>query len=108
MFMRIKIKLLNKEKIINVDSSNNNSISIPSNKNSLNISLENIWNYNKLKKMSSKDLFTNTISKNSLNKISRNRNKNITLCISEKLLKEINGEELKDIIFKFYKKIFFR
>ena len=106
MFMRIKIKLLNKEKIINLDSNSNNLISIPSNKNSLNISLENIWNYNKLKKMSSKDLFTNTISKNSLNKISRNRSKNITLCISEKLLEEINGEELKDIIFKFYKKFF--
>ena len=32
--------------------------------------------------------------------------KNITLCISEKLLQEINGDELKDVIIKFYKKCF--
>ena len=56
-----------------------------------------------------KDLYTNKFNNASLNSgnpLSRNRYKNITLCISEKILMNINGEELKDVLLKFFQKCF--
>ena len=43
---------------------------------------------------------------NSSNNINRNKNKNITLCVSEKTTANINGEELKDVLVKFFQKCF--
>ena len=111
---RINIRLYNKE---NNNSHNNtlinNLASVPSgtNKqiNNLNISvdyLSNIYYSKKLNK--NKDIYTNkfSISKNSLNYSTKNKYKNITLCLSEKLLENINGNELKDFLIKCYKKCF--
>ena len=119
MFARINIKLYNEEKKANIDSNNNNNnsndniLSFPSNKinqtNNLNISLENIWNTGNFKKLlKNKDMVTNkmSITKSSLNISQKNKYKNINLCISERVLQEINGNELKDIIIKFFKKSF--
>ena len=36
----------------------------------------------------------------------RNLNKIITLCLSEKVLKKVNGLELKDVIIKYFQKYF--
>ena len=36
----------------------------------------------------------------------KNRNKIITLCLSEKILEEVNGLELKDVIIKYFQKFF--
>ena len=38
--------------------------------------------------------------------MSRNKNKNITLCVSEKTTTNINGEELKDVLIKLFQKCF--
>ena len=38
--------------------------------------------------------------------LKRNTNKIITLCLGEKILKKISGEELKDVIIKFFQKFF--
>ena len=117
MFARINVRLVNKEKNLNKDSrsnsNTNNMVSIPSASNTqvnnISISYENM-NQSNLKKMNrNKEMYTNkySISVSSLNHFSRNRYKNITLCISEKLLQEINGDELKDVIIKFFKKCFY-
>ena len=117
MFARINVRLANKEKNLNKDSRSNNNtnnmVSIPSatntQVNNISISYENM-NQSNLKKMNrNKEMYTNkySISVSSLNHFSRNRYKNITLCISEKLLQEINGDELKDVIIKFFKKCFY-
>jgi hypothetical protein len=117
MFARINVRLVNKEKNLNKDSRSNNNtnnmVSIPSatntQVNNISISYENM-NQSNLKKMNrNKEMYTNkySISVSSLNHFSRNRYKNITLCISEKLLQEINGDELKDVIIKFFKKCFY-
>ena len=77
--------------------------------NSLSFSNENIGITGKLKKYSrNKEFITNkmSISINSLNNLSRNKYKNIILCISEKILEEINGKELKYVLMKFFKKYF--
>ena len=115
-FSRINIKLLNKEKI-NEDNSiysinnttNKNLTSDPSNSqvNSSNI----IRNYSgNIKKLTDKkDYLTNklnTASVTSPNVVNRNKYKNITLCISEKVIMNINGEELKDVIIKYFQKCF--
>ena len=114
---RISVRLVNKERSSNKDSrsntNNNNLISNPSatntQVNNVNISLDNYGNTSNLKKLNrSKEIYTNnySISVCSLNNIKKNRYKNITLCISEKLLQEINGDELKDVLIKYYKKCF--
>ena len=117
MFTRINVRLLNKEKIGNKDSknnsTNNNYSSLPSMSNNqinnLSVSIDNFGNASNLKKLNrNKDMFTNkfSISINSLTHLAKTQYKNITLCISEKLLQEINGDELKDVIIKFFKKCF--
>ena len=112
---RINIKLNNN---LNIDKNNkyinnnkmNSIISIPSIKNNqVTIpieSLRNIHNSNKLNK--NKYILTNNFSTslNSLNHSTKNQYKNITLCISEKLLQNINEEEFKFFIIKCYKKYF--
>ena len=116
MFARINVRLLNKEKNAYKDSrssgNTNNLVSNPSatntQVNNISISYENM-NQSNLKKVNkNKEMYTNkySISVSSLNHFSRNRYKNITLCISEKLIQEINGDELKDVIIKFFKKCF--
>ena len=119
MFNRINVRLLyTKEKITNKDFSGysytNNKVSIPSLTNTqvttMNVSLDNLGNNtNNLKRLTrNKEMITNkfSLSISSLNNYTRNHFKNITLCVSEKLLVEINGEELKDVIIKFFKKCF--
>ena len=119
MFNRINVRLLyTKEKITNKDFSGysytNNKVSIPSLTNTqvttMNVSLDNLGNNtNNLKRLTrNKEMITNkfSLSISSLNNYTRNHFKNITLCVSEKLLVEINGEELKDVIIKFLKKCF--
>ena len=122
MLSRIYIRLFNNEKNIYLDSLNNNSnninfASIPlevnTYVNNVNISFNNIYienNLKNLKRNKDKDMFSNKLSLSlsgiSLLNLTKNRNKNISLCISEKLIQEINGEELKDIIMKFFKKCF--
>jgi hypothetical protein len=117
MFTRINVRLLNKEKIGNKDSknnsTNNNYSSLPSMSNNqinnLSVSIDNFGNASNLQKLNrNKDMFTNkfSISINSLTHLAKTQYKNITLCISEKLLQEINGDELKDVIIKFFKKCF--
>ena len=119
MFARINIRLVNKEKNSNKDSkSNTNSNNLAliqsttnTQVNNISVSIENLGNASNLKKMNrSKEMFTNkySVSLSSFNHLTRNRYKNIILCISEKLLQEINGAELKDVLIKFYKKCFFK
>ena len=43
---------------------------------------------------------------NSFHTKNKNINKIITLCVSEKVLKKINGPELKDVIIKYFQKFF--
>ena len=43
---------------------------------------------------------------NSFHTKNKNANKIITLCVSEKVLKKINGPELKDVIIKYFQKYF--
>ena len=77
--------------------------------NNVSIAFENLGNTSNVKKMNrSKEIYTNkySVSLSSFNHLTRNRYKNITLCLSEKLLQEINGDELKDVIIKYYKKCF--
>ena len=118
-YARINIKMLNKEKIVNnevriITTNNNttvntynpsiantqvNSLSIPDNHGSINLK----------KLLVRKDLNTNkinTASVSSSNPFARNRYKNITICISEKIIMNINGEELKDVLIKFLQKCF--
>ena len=111
MFMRISVRLSFKEKRVNTEQRNNNNLisisSMSNNKvNTIGISLENILN-NKLKTSRNKDMSTNKISV-SINSLyySRTKYKNISLCISEKYIQEIYGNELKDVIIKFFKKSF--
>ena len=116
MFSRINIRIINKDKNINKDtrsnSNTNNLLSLPSGNTQLNnisISMENIGNTSNLKRINkNREMFTNkySISLSSINHFAKNHYKNITLCISEKLLQEINGDELKDVIIKFFKKCF--
>ena len=107
-YNRINIRLLYSEKNKNDDSrtlsnnSSNNAISNPSATKSQIASI--------LKRSTNKkDFLTNklnTVSMNSSININRNRYKNITLCMSEKIIMKINGEELKDVLIKFFKKCF--
>ena len=117
MFARINIRLANKEKNSNKDSrsntNTNNLVLIQSTTNTqvnnVSIAFENLGNTSNVKKMNrSKEIYTNkySVSLSSFNHLTRNRYKNITLCLSEKLLQEINGDELKDVIIKYYKKCF--
>ena len=52
-----------------------------------------------------REMATGKISTSIYNK-SRNLNKMITLCLSEKVLKNVNGLELKDVIIKYFQKYF--
>ena len=118
MFSRINVRLLfSKEKISNIDSSRNsninNKISNPSinniQVNTLNVSIDNKGNPNNLKRLTrNKEIAAGgfSASLSSLTNNTKNHFKNITLCVSEKLLVDINGEELKDVIIKFFKKCF--
>ena len=111
-FSRINIRLLNNEKI-NEDSSsinnrNNNLSSVSNNQiNNLNI-IDN--NPNNLKKFIDKKDYIrnklNTASITSPNASNKNKYKNITLCVNEKVIMNINGEELKDVIIKYFQKCF--
>ena len=120
LFTRINVKIFNKEKLLNNNSrndntnSNNNISSIPS---VMNIqgnnwlpSFDNLMNSSNFKKFNknNKDMYTNkfSVSVNSFSHFPKNQYKNITLCISEKLLEEINGIELEYVLFKFFKKSF--
>ena len=91
MFARINARIYNKEKPEYINLRKNSSLNI---------------NIKKLSK--NKETITNkySLSINSLNHSLKNRYKIITLCISEKVLGEINGDELKDVLIKFYKKCF--
>ena len=119
MFARINIRLINKEKIVNKDlryNTNNNTTnnytsnpSVPNTQvNSLNMS-DNYFSNNLKKINNKKDLYTNKINSASSNSASlflRNKYKNITICVSEKVITNINGEELKDVLIKFSQKCF--
>jgi len=68
---------------------------------------------NKTESKTDKSMFSSTFKKEiGTGKIStlytknKNFNKIITLCLSEKVLKNVNGLELKDIIIKFFQKYF--
>jgi hypothetical protein len=52
-----------------------------------------------------REMATGKISSSIYNK-NRNLNKIITLCLSEKVLKNVNGLELKDVIIKYFQKYF--
>ena len=117
MYSRINGKLFYKEKKINNDSKSNSNIfvSFPSTTNSqmnnLNFSFDNIGNSSNIKKLiKNKDISTNkmTVSISSLNYLSKNKNryKNITFCISERLIQNIDEDEFKDVIIKYFKKCF--
>ena len=91
MFERINVRINNKEKQEYIYPRKNSNL------------------YSNIKKLTkSKETMTNkySISINSLNNSVKNRYKIITLCISEKILEEINGDKLKDVLVKFYKKFF--
>ena len=111
---RINARLYNKEKLGNINSrKNSNLTSILSTTNShinnLSFSIENFGINSNLKKLTkNKEMMTNkySVSINSLNHTLKNSYKIITLCISEKVIAEINGDELKDVMLKFYKKCF--
>ena len=119
MFARINIRLINKEKVVNKDlryNTNNNTTnnytsnpSVPNTQvNSLNMS-DNYFSNNLKKINNKKDLYTNKINSASSNSASlflRNKYKNITICVSEKVITNINGEELKDVLIKFSQKCF--
>jgi hypothetical protein len=119
MFARINIRLINKEKVVNKDlryntnnNTTNNYTSNPSVPNTQvnSISMSDNYFTNNLKRINNKkDLFTNKINSASSNSASlflRNKYKNITLCVSEKVITNINGEELKDVLIKFSQKCF--
>ena len=114
MLRRINVRLYNKEKNINLKNNSimNNKISVETNtqSNNLNISMgyyNSIHNSKTLNK--NKEMITNKISMplSKLNNLVKNEYKNITLCISEKLLQDVNGGVLKDFLIKCYKKCFY-
>ena len=117
-FSRINIRLLNKEKKnedLRNTTNNNTSTNLASNPsisyiqvNSLNVP-DNIYANNLRKLNNKKDYLTsklNTTSVASSILFNKNKYKNITLCISEKIIMNINGEELKDVIIKLFQKCF--
>ena len=117
MFSRISIRIFNYDKKINSDSLSNikniNFASIHSEAytyvNNANISFNNVNIKNNSKNLKiNKDMYTSrlSLSISSLYNLSKNRHKNISLCISEKLIQGINRDELKDVIIKFFKKCF--
>ena len=117
MLLRISIRLFNYDKNINSDSlnirNNINFISFSTEAityvNSINISSNNMYNRSNFKNLSkNKDNFSNKLSLSikSSSHLSKSRHKNISLCISEKLINEINGDELKDVLIKYLKKCF--
>ena len=110
-FARINVRLYNKEKKMISDSRSNTNIPSLTNTqvNTLSVSIDNMGNASNLRKLTrNKDLYTSklSISVSSLSHITKNKYKNINLCISEKVIQEINGDELKDVIIKFFKKCF--
>ena len=117
MFSRINIRLTNEETIkmddmvctTNNNTSNNNVISNQSVTNTQISSINFNYIQNNLRKINKKDFLTsklNSASMSSTNPLNKNKYKNITLCISEKIIMNINGEELKDVLLKFFQKCF--
>ena len=91
---RMNIKILNKKKYTNIDNKKiTDSNYAASNK-------------NKNDEASRKDVFTGRQRQSSFHYKNRNLNKVITLCLSEKILRKINGFELKDVIIKYFQKLF--
>ena len=90
---RMNIKMSNgKTKLLNIDNKKADD------------SIYSASNYNKNDTFK-KDLNTGR-TRSSLHNRNKNVNKVITLCLSEKILRKINGFELKDVIIKFYQKYF--
>ena len=111
-FARINARLFNKKGNIKSDKYTNNSIILNNQINNMSIS-DNIINTSKSKHKlpKNKEIYSKYSNKKSLSinsffHIQRNRNKNIILCISEKYIKHIKGDEFKYIIIKFMKKFF--
>ena len=116
-YSRINIRKLNKEKIVNkelrMNTYNNTTKNITSNPSISNTQVNSISIFDNhginLKKLAKRDFYTNKLNISSIgsaNPLSRNKFKNITLCISEKIIMNINGEELKDVLIKFFQKYF--
>ena len=100
---RMNIKYINTRKKAQVtenyiDDSNSYSISIKN-------KIENKNDKSLLSTVLKRDVSTGKISTSYYNK-NKNLNKIITLCLSEKVLGNVNGLELKDIIIKYFQKYF--
>ena len=113
MLVRINTRLFNKTNNTNTDiksNSNTNTITISNTQiNNISVSSENITNKLKKNLSKNKEIYSNkkSLSINySFHYLKRNKNKNIILCISEKYIKGINGDVLKYILIKFFKKFF--
>ena len=117
-YIRISFRLLNNDKDKNEDIrtiSNNNTNKETSNPLASKTQVNNISttdkSLNNLRKTNNdkKELFTNKLNKvsmNSSNNMNQNKIKSITLCVSGKTISNINGEELKDVLIKFFQKCF--
>ena len=66
---------------------------------------ESVTGMSKLSSNLKKEMTTSKISSIYRNQ-NRKLNKIITLCLSEKILEKINGEELKDVLIKYFQKYF--
>jgi hypothetical protein len=66
---------------------------------------ESVTGMSKLSSNLKKEMATSKISSIYRNQ-NRKLNKIITLCLSEKILEKINGEELKDVLIKYFQKYF--
>ena len=66
---------------------------------------ESVTDRSKISSHLKKEMATSKISSAFRDK-TRKLNKNITICLSEKILEKINGQELKDVLIKYLKKYF--
>ena len=117
-YSRINIRILNKDKILNrelrLNTYNNTTTNITSNPSLSNTqansaSIVDNHENNAKKLLNRREFYTNRLNISSIgstNPLNRNRNKNLTLCISEKIIMNINGDELKDVLIKFFQKYF--
>ena len=92
--------------MFNKISNINNDIKSNTNINIVTISNTRLNNIKSLSR--NNEIYSNkkSYSINSFYHLTRNRNKNFILCISEKYIKSINGDELKYILIQFFKKFF--
>ena len=67
--------------------------------------IESVAKKSKLSSHLKKEMATSKIS-SAFHDKARKLNKNITICLSEKILEKINGQELKDVLIKYFKKYF--